>query len=426
MLKTEKSKQLHERSCRSLVTGVSTAFRRNVTPVPLFVERGDGPYFYDADGQELLDYGLAWGPLILGNNHAGVNAAITGQLSKGYTFGYQHHGEIELAERLCEVIPGMERVIYSNTGSEAVQSALRIARAFTGRNKILKFEGHYHGWMNNMLVSVHPSPEQLGRTSPSCGGQPAEEYSLVITVPWNDLEAVEQAFEAHKGEIGAVITEPILVNSGSCMPQEGFLDGLLELARLHGAVSIFDEVITGFRIALGGAREYFGLHPDLSIYAKAIAGGFSMSAVGGRAEVLSVLEDGRTTHAGTYNGNPVCTAAARATIDALATPGTHDQMHAHGYAIREAIESAAQENEIPLVTCGVGSAFSVHMGLSDPPASWPDVIKADSALYDRFRTAMRDRHILCLPEGRWYIGAAHSDAELEKTIPAIQESMKEL
>ncbi len=426
MLKTDASKELHRRSCQSLATGVSTAFRRNVTPVPLFMERGDGPYFYDVDGQELLDYGLGWGPLIVGNNHPKVNAAVTEQLSKGYTFGYQHLGEIELAERMCNVIPGVERVIYSNTGTEAVQSALRIARAYTGRKKILKFEGHYHGWLNNMLVSVHPSEDQLGRTSPTCGGQPEEEYSLIVAVPWNDLDAARRAFAEHKGEIGAMITEAILINSGSCMPNDGYLNGLIELCRENGAVSIFDEVITGFRIALGGAREYYGLKPDLSIYAKAVAGGFSMSAVGGSAEILSVLEDGRTTHAGTYNGNPICTAAAKATIDILSEPGTYERMHAHGHAIRDAIEEAAGENGIPLVTSGVGTAFSVHIGLSEPPKNWPDVMRADSDRYDRFRTAMRDRHVLCLPEGRWYVGASHSDKELEKVLPAIRESMQEI
>ncbi len=426
MLKTDTSQQLYNRSCQSLATGVSTIFRRNVTPVPLYMERGDGPYFYDVEGQQLLDYGLAWGPLIVGNNHPKLNAAIMEQLTKAYTFGYQHQGEIDLAERMCEVIPGVERVIYSNTGTEAVQSALRIARAYTGRDKIIKFEGHYHGWQNNMLVSVHPSQEQLGQTSPSCGGQPADEYSLTVTLPWNDLDALKQAFADHAGQIAAVITEPILVNSGSCMPADGYLAGVIELCRENGAVSIFDEVITGFRIALGGAREYFNLTPDLSIYAKAMAGGFSMSAIGGSVEVLDVLNDGRTTHAGTYNGNPICTAAAKATIDILAEPGTHDHMHAHGYAIREAIEKAGKDNGIQLVTSGVGSAFSVHIGLTEPPRKWTDVMKADGDTYNRFRAAMRQRHILNLPEGRWYVGATHTDKELDIALPAIRASMKEI
>lgn len=423
MFKTDASKTLHDRACKSLVLGVSTAFRRKVTPVPLFMERADGPYHYDVDGHELLDYSLAWGPLILGNNHAGLNAAITEQLQRGYTYGAQHMGEIGLAELMVEVLPGVEQVLFSNTGSEAVQSALRLCRAYTDRDKVIKFEGHYHGWMNNMLVSVHSAPEELGKTSPSTGGQPAPEYADVIALPWNDLSALEKAFADHPDQIACVITEPINVNSGSCMPDDGYLSGLLELCREHGAVSVFDEVITGFRLALGGAREYFGLEPDLSIYAKAMAGGFSMAAVGGRQAIFEALVDGRTMHAGTYNGNPICTAAAIATITALSEPGTYERMHAHGYAIRDAIEKAGAANGHTLATSGTGTCFSVHFGLQAPPRNWTDVMKAEDEPYTRFRAEMLERSVQLLPEGRWYVGAVHTDAELGKVIPAIDASM---
>ena len=208
------------------------------------------------------------------------------------------------------------------------------------------------------------------------------------------------------------------------MPDEGYLEGLIDLCRKHGAVSIFDEVITGFRIALGGARQYFGLEPDLSIYAKAMAGGFSLAAVGGRKDIFDVLVDGRTLHFGTYNGNPVCVAAAIATINVLAETGTYDRMHQHGYAVRSAIEQAAAANGHALVTSGTGTAFSVHFGLTEPPRSWSDVLKADGAKNDRFRAAMLEKHVHLVPEGRWYVGAAHTDKELEKVIPAIQQSMK--
>ena len=424
MFATDKSGALHDRACQSLVMGVSTAFRRKVTPVPLYMERADGPYHYDVDGHQLLDYSLAWGPLILGNNHPGLNEAIARQLQLGYTYGAQHQGEIDLAELMVKVLAGVDQVLFSNTGSEAVQSTLRLCRAYTGRSKVIKFEGHYHGWMNNVLVSVHAAPEDLGRTVPSTGGQPASEYADVIALPWNDLAALERAFAQNEGEIACVITEPVNVNSGSCMPDDGYLAGLIELSRKNGAVSIFDEVITGFRVALGGAREYFGLEPDLSVYAKAMAGGFSMAAVGGRREIFEVLLDGRTMHAGTYNGNPICTAAAIATIQALSEPGTYDRMHGHGYAIRAAIEKAAADTGQALVTAGTGTCFSVHFGLTAPPRSWADVMQADSEAYDRFRAEMLERCVQLLPEGRWYVGAAHSDAELDQVIPAIRESMK--
>ena len=424
--KTDQSKALHDRSCKSLVLGVSTVFRHKVTPVPLFMERGNGPYYYDVDGHELLDYTLAWGPLIVGNNHPKLTEAITRQLASAYTYGAQHAGEIELAESIVNVLPDVERVIFSNTGTEAVQSALRIARAYTGRDKIIKFEGHYHGWLNNVLVNVHPTAEQLGKPSVSCGGQPEEEFAHTIILPWNDLDALAKTFEDFGGQIACVLTEPINVNSGSCMPDPGYLPGLIDLCRKHGTLSIFDEVITGFRIALGGAREYYGLDPDLSIYAKAMAGGFSMAAVASRGEIFDVLSDGRTMHAGTYNGNPICTAASTATIQILSEPGLFERMHAHGDTIRQTIEQAAVKCGHQLVTSGTGTCFNVHFGLADPPRQWTDVMKADEEKGNRFRSAMLGHQVQTLPEGRWYVGATHTDKELGRVVPAIEQSMKEI
>lgn len=424
MLKLEQSELLFERACQSLATGVSTSFRTNVTTPPMYVDRAEGPYFHDVDGNKLIDYGLAWGPLIVGNNHPVLTQAITDQMARGYTYGTQHRGEIELAELMISVIPGAERVIISNTGSEAVQASLRLARAFTGRDKFIKFEGHYHGWQNNVLVSNHPTPVQFGTTISDCGGQPSAEYSLTVTSPWNDLDALAKVFQQHEGQIAAVIGEPIACNGGSCMPEPGFLKGLIELCHKNGALCIFDEVITGFRVALGGAREYFGLVPDLSIYAKAMAGGFSISAVAGRKDVFDTLLDGRTNHFGTYNGNPISVAASIATIKILSEPGVFDQMHAHGYAIREAIEMAAKENDKALITTGTGTAFHVHFGLETAPKSYRDVIRADRTTGDRFRVNMLQRGIYNLPGGRWYVGATHSDTELDRVVAAVKESMK--
>lgn len=424
MLKMDQSKLLYERACRSLATGVSTSFRTNVTSPPMYVERAEGPYFYDADGNQLLDYGLAWGPLIVGNNHPTLTKAVTDQLARGYTYGTQHRGEIELAERMISVIPGAERIIFSNTGSEAVQASLRLARAYTGREKFIKFEGHYHGWLNNVLVSNHPTSDQFGKTVPDCGGQPEAEYSLTITCPWNDLDALKKVFGQHQGQIAAVIGEPILVNGGSCIPEQGFLEGMIRLCHDNGALCIFDEVITGFRVALGGAREYFCIEPDLSVYAKAMAGGFSISAVAGRKEIFDTLLDGRTSHFGTYNGNPISVAASIATIKILSEPGIYDRMHAHGYAIRDAIEKAAKDNGKILVTTGTGTAFHVHFGLNATPKSYRDVMLADHDTGDRFRANMLKHGIYNLSAGRWYVGATHGDAELEHVVAAVEESMR--
>jgi glutamate-1-semialdehyde 2,1-aminomutase len=417
------SAALLDRSKRSLAMGVSSGMRKAGAPAPLFFERGEGAWYFDADGHRLLDYTLAWGPLILGNAHPAVIAAVTEQLGRGFAFGAQHRGEIELAELMTAVIPGVERVIFSNTGSEAVQAALRLARAATGRPLFVKFEGHYHGWFNNVLVSYKPKAADPIAALPACGGQPASEFADTIVVPWNDLAALEGAFAARPGAIAAVLTEPLLANSGCCEAEPGFLQGVIDCCRRHGAVSIFDEVITGFRLALGGAREHFGLAPDLSVYAKALAAGFALAAVGGRREMFDVLDDGRTIHAGTYNGNPVNLAAGTATIRALAAPGTYDRMHAHGRALRARIEAAAADRGIRLVTSGSGSVFSVHFGLEQPPRNYRDTLRADAAAYAAFRLAMLHRGVYLLPDGRWYVGAAHGEAELAHALAAIDAAL---
>ena len=303
---------------------------------------------------------------------------MTAQLSRAYAFGAQHRGEIELAELITRVVPGVERVIFSNTGSEAVQAALRLARAYPGRPLFVKFEGHYHGWFNNVLVSYRPKADDAIEPLPTCGGQPHNEFADTLVLPWNDIAALERAFADHPGRIAAVITEPMLANSGSCMPEPGYLAAVIDLCRRHGAVSVFDEVITGFRLALGGAREFFNLQPDLSVYAKAMAAGFCLSGVGGRKEIFDVLDDGRTIHAGTYNGNPVNLAAGIATITALSAPGTFERMHAHGQALRDRIESAAAARGIELVTSGSGPVFSVHFGLASPPRDYRETIRASA------------------------------------------------
>lgn len=418
-----RSAALLERSQRSLAMGVSSGMRKAGAPTPLFFERGEGAWYIDVDGHRLLDYTLAWGPLILGNAHPAVIAAVSDQLTRGFAFGAQHEGEIELAELITSVVPGAERVIFSNTGSEAVQAALRLARAFTGRPLFVKFEGHYHGWFNNVLVSYRPKAEDVVAPVPTCGGQPAHEFADTLVLPWNDLAALERAFAEHPGRIAAVLTEPLLANSGSCEPEPGFLASVIDLCRTHGAVSVFDEVITGFRLALGGAREYYGLMPDLSIYAKALAAGFALAAVAGRREIFDVLLDGRTIHAGTYNGNPVNLAAGVATIRTLAEPGTFIRMHAHGQALREAIEQAATTQGLPLVTSGSGPVFSVHFGLTARPRDYRDTLRADAARYAAFRLALLHRGVYVLPDGRWYVGAAHGEAELAHARAAVAAAM---
>lgn len=424
-MNTVRSTALFEASSRYLAMGVSSGMRRAVTSPPLFFERAEGPYYYDVDGNILLDYTLAWGPLILGSNHPQLNAAVTAAVRNSYTLGAQHPGEVAFAKLLVETLPGVDQVIFSNTGSEAVHAALRLARAATGRTRFVKFEGHYHGWLNNILVSYHESDEALGnpespRVVPACGGQPASEYAETVTLPWNRLDLLESLFAERGSEIAAVITEPVLANSGSIMPSDGFLQGMVDLCRSNGAVSIFDEVITGFRLALGGAREYFDAIPDLSVYAKALAGGFTLSAVAGSRRMFDVLRNGATIHAGTYNGSTVNLAAGLATVTILSEdPRAFHRMHEHGYAIRRTIETAAASRGIHVCTSGAGTVFNVHFGVLSPPVHYRDLKATDMALYTRFRTGMLEAGIQLLPDGRWYVGMTHGEKELSQVRAAV-------
>lgn len=419
------SEQLYKEACGVIPCGVSSSMRKNVQPLQFF-ERADGPYFFDVDGNRFLDYTLAWGPLIAGSNHLVINKAVTEQLQKSYTLGAQHPLEVTLAKRLVEVLPGVEQVAFSNTGSEAVQSAIRIARAYTGRTKIVKFEGHYHGWLNNVLVSYKPQAAQLGSPAPGCGGQPVSEFGETLVLPWNNLSALKSLLAERGHEIACVITEPVLANSGCCMPLEGFLEGVMDSCREHGAVSIFDEVITGFRLALGGAREYFGLQPDISVYAKAIAGGFTMAALGGRREIFDVLREGKTIHAGTYNGASINLAAALATIGLLSERGRYDHLHAYGHALRECLQQAADKAGVTMVTSGTGSVFSIHFGLRQTPLNYEETLQADTAMFARFRGLMLEEGILLLPDGRWYVGITHGAEELAATRGAIERTFAKL
>lgn len=421
--KYSSSIRMHGAACEVLATGVASAMRRSATQIPLYFDRADGPYFYDVDDHRLLDYTLGWGPLIVGSNHPHVNAVVTEQLSQSYTFGAQHELEIEVATKITQVVPGVEQVIFSNTGSEAVQAAIRIARAHTRRETIVKFEGHYHGWMNNVLVSYHPKESQPLQSQPSCGGQPAAEYANTIILPWNDLEALDSLLTNRGKEIACVITEPLLANSGCCEPELGYLEGLVELCRKHHVVSIFDEVITGFRVALGGARELYGVEPDLSVYGKAIAGGFSLSAVGGRYEMFDVLRDGRTIHAGTYNGNSICLAAAKATLEILSQPATFAAMRQHGDGLKEILIKSADKFGQRMVISGVATVFSVHFGINQPPRNYRETLATDAVKYRRFQSAMLDHLVYLLPDGRWYVCAQHDAEALSLANQAIETSM---
>ena len=411
-----------ERAVRSIAGGVSTALRRTARPYPLYFAHGKGAFITDVDANRYVDYTLAWGPLILGHSPEPVNHAVAAQLAKGHTFGAQHDLEFEVAELLRDAIPCAERVVYANSGTEIVQVALRLARAVTGRPKYLKFEGHYHGWDDSVLVSYRPTLDAIQEAAgkPIAVGAGQRPNRETVAVEWNDRAAVEHAFADEGNQIAAVVCEPLLCNSG-CLPAEpGFLEFLRAITKKHGALLIFDEVITGFRLSLGGAQQYYGVTPDLATYAKAVGGGLPLSVLAGRAVFMDLIANGKVVHAGTLNGNPICLAACKATIETLAANdgAIFDQLWNNGEALRLGIEHFLRAAGFAVTTSGGGPVFQVSF-LERPAVTYRETLSADTALYSDFGLALLDEGVLALPDGRWYISAARTSAEVDATLEAV-------
>jgi len=420
------SRRRFERARQSLAGGVSSPFRAKF-PVPLFLEDGIGPRLWDVDGNEYIDYTLAWGPLILGHKHPRLVAAIRAQAEKPHIYGAQHELEYLVAEKAQQLVPCAERVIFTSSGSEAVQCALRLARAYTSRNKILKFEGHYHGWLDSVLLSYHPSAAEMGPPEKpnvvlGSQGQTPNSADNVLVAPWNDLECVEKLFAEQGDSIAAVITEPVLCNSGCILPEAGYLEGLRKLTQAYGALLIFDEIITGFRMAPGGAQAVYKVTPDLATFGKALAGGLALSAIAGRREILEQMAEGRVAFGGTFNGNPFSLAAALVTLEEISRDGGSLLQHANqtGRRLMQALAETAAEAGVPLSVTGFGAAFSLHFGPNPIRRNYRDYLRDDRQSLRRFLRAMLDRGIYSLPDGRFYVSAAHGEAETEQTVLAAR------
>jgi glutamate-1-semialdehyde 2,1-aminomutase len=308
-------------------------------------------------------------------------------------------------------------VAFANSGTEIVQVALRLARAVTGRALYLKFEGHYHGWDDSVLVSYKPGPDACGLMSPQPVGTGQRPWSGAVVARWNDRASVEAAFATHKGKISAIICEPMLCNSGCLPPLDGFLEFLRATATAEGALLIFDEVITGFRLAVGGGQSYFGVTPDLATFAKACGGGLPLSVLAGRNEFMEWIADGRVVHAGTLNGNPLALAAAVASLQSL-TPEVYARIDQNGLALRRGLEEALRAKGIPLVTNGAGAVFQLHFQ-QEVPREYRDTLAADKGLYAAFLIALLDAGVLALPDGRWYLSAAHSAETVAETLRRV-------
>ena len=428
----ETSSQYLARAERSLTGGVSSPFRR-MAPVPLYFRDGSGCRLEDVDGHCYIDYGLAWGPLILGHRHPALVEALRIQADRPHDYGAQHELEFRVSEKIQEMVPCARRVAFTCSGTEAVQLALRLARAFVDRNLVVKFEGHYHGWMDSVLVSYHPQLEEMGpvtrpNTVPASRGQVPGVLSDVLVCPWNRPEALSDLFERNQGKIAAVIMEPVLCNSGCLLPRDGYLQAVRDLCTDHGAVLIFDEVITGFRMAPGGAQSYYGIKPDLAILGKALAGGLPVSAVVGRRELMEQLCDGGVAFGGTFNGNPISLAAADVTLTELEKENGRllVQAHAMGSRLKEGLLERARKWQIPLQITGFDTAFGLHFGNPGKLFDYRDTLADDTVLSSRFVKLALEEGIYLLPEGRWYVSTVHREADIEETLQALERVFERL
>lgn len=425
--KTAGSKQRYARACRTLAGGVSSGLRRAARPHPLFFDHGSGATLTDVDGNTYLDYTLAWGPNILGHAPPVILNSIQAGLAQGLTFGAQHDLEYEVSERLTRILPCADQVCFANSGTEIVQVALRLARAVTGRPKFIKFEGHYHGWDDSVLVSYHPTHEQIAGAggAPVATGRGQLDRGTCVIARWNDVESVESAFAAYPGAISAIICEPLLCNSGCIPAQPGFLEFLREVTKREGALLIFDEVITGFRLALGGAQQLYGVTPDLATYAKAVGAGTPLSVLGGREEFMRWIADGRVVHAGTLNGNVIALAAARAALDYLSQNdgAIYNDLDRRGRTLRAGLEQILGAHGHRVLTSGEGAVFSL-LFLDRAPREYRDLLRADAQMYSDFALALLDEGVMTLPDGRWYISTAHTDADIENTLAAVRRAVE--
>ena len=391
-------------------------------PHPIFIEKGEGAYLFDLDGHQYTDYVLGWGPVILGHGHQGLAAAVESRTRLGATYGTGHLLEAEAAEAVVSVVPGAERVLWTNTGSEANQVALRLVRAVTNRRRFVKFRGHYHGWTDTFLLGYRPAPD--GTLGLQSLGQDPRVLEDVDMLDWGDIDALEKTLNNPDNDIAAVFLEPVLVNSGVISAPEGFLQAVRDLCDKTGVVLVFDEVITGFRVARGGAAERYGVTPDLVILAKAIAGGYSLAAVAGKAAILDHVTSG-VVHAGTYNGNPIVLAAAVATLHALSRPGVYDDFERRGQLLATGLEDAFTHAGHTVTVNQVGPIVQVIPSVANAH-DFNAFLGADQGLYDRFIVEMLRRGQFLLPGGRWYISTAHTDDDIATTVAAARQALAAL
>lgn len=400
-------------------------------PHPLFIDHGTGSKVTDVDGNEYIDYLLGLGPMLLGHRPPAVTQAVVDQIERrGTVFALPAADETVLAEKIRNAVPSMERVRLCNTGTEAVLYAIRLARAYTGRSKVIRFEGMYHGFSDGIYWSKHPNPETSGpdtapRPVPQGPGLPPGVENGLIILPWNDTQALRDTLAREGRNIAAIITEPLMCNTGCIVPEAGYLETMRRLCDQHDVVLIFDEVITGFRIALGGAQAHYDITPDLSVFAKGLGGGFPVACMGGKAAIMALVEQGKVSMAGTYNANGIAVAAANAALDELARPGMYQRLYSVCDRLREGLSRLVQDLRVPAHVVGLGPVFQLWFS-RQPIHNYRDA--ARHANHDAFRLwweGMLDRGVMFHPGAyeNLFVSFAHTNDDVDRTLAAARATL---
>lgn len=423
------SQQLFERALQHIPGGVNSPVRafKAVGGTPVFVDSADGAYLYDCEGKRYIDYVLSWGPMLMGHNHPHVREAVIRQAAKGLSFGTPTELEIQLADRICDIMPGMDLVRMVNSGTEATMSAIRLARGFTGRDTIVKFEGCYHGHSDSLLVKAGSGALTLG--VPSSPGVPAALADHTMTLTYNDIDGLRRAFAEHGDSIACIIVEPVAGNMNCIPPQPGFLEALREVCDAHGSVLILDEVMTGFRFGLQGAQGFYGIDADLTCLGKVIGGGMPVGAFGGKRHIMEQIAPlGPVYQAGTLSGNPIAMAAGLATMEVISAPGFYEPIFARTTQLCRGMEQAAAEAGVPFTTNHAGTMFGGFFTDASSVSNYQQVMACDGAAFNRFFHLMLEAGVYLAPASyeAGFTSAAHSDDDIEQTLAAARSAFASL